>query len=174
MNQAVSIAINFTSGPAKRNVLVLGLGNTLLADDGVGVHVARQLGDDPVTPHWLQPLDGGTLGFRLLGALAKADAVLIVDAAQLGASPGTIRLMDRDELVQHVSCSGRSSAHEAGLADLLTLARLEGFAPKYLALLGIQPQTIDWGEALSPPVAKAVPAARQLAVSTGLGWVTAL
>ena len=174
MNHAIPLPITMSANPAKNRVLVLGLGNTLLTDDGVGVHVARQLGCDPATPNWIQPLDGGTLGFRLLGTLSRADAVLIIDAAQLGAPAGTIRLFDRDELVRHIGRSDRSSAHEAGLADLLTLARLEGFRPKYLALLGIQPQTIDWGETLSPPVAAAALAARQLAVSTGQAWVSAL
>jgi hydrogenase maturation protease len=169
MNDIVAIR----NSAAKHSVLVLGLGNTLLADDGVGVHVARQLAADPARPPWLQPLDGGTLGFRLLDLLRQTDALLIVDAAQLGAAAGTIRLFDRAELDQHVSRSGRISAHEAGLADLLTLAKLAGLAPKYLALLGIQPQTVDWGETLSPPVASAAFAARQLAISTGLGWLSA-
>ncbi len=174
MSQAAVTPIELSHAAVPPVVLVLGLGNTLLADDGVGVHVARQLASDPATPAWLHPLDGGTLGFRLLDALAQADAVLIVDAAQLGASAGTIRIFDREELIAHVSGAERSSAHEAGLADLLTLARLEGFAPRYLALLGIQPQTLDWGEALSPAVAAASVAAATLAVRTCSGWVTAL
>jgi len=151
-------------------VLVLGLGNTLLADDGVGVHVALQLGRDPVTPPWLQPLDGGTLGFRLLDTLAAADAVLLVDAAQFGAAAGTLRLFDRDELDQHISRTGRTSAHEAGLADLLTLAQLAGLAPRFLALLGIQPQTITWRDTLSPAVAQAVQPASRLAARTAQSW----
>ena len=115
-------------------VLVLGLGNTLLADDGVGIHIVRSLGCDPA---------------------------------------GTLRLLDREELARHVARSGRISAHEAGLADLLTLARLEGFAPRHLALLGIQPQTVDWGEALSPRVADAAAIACRLAVQTAMSWMTA-
>lgn len=154
-------------------VLVLGLGNTLLADDGVGIHIVRSLGCDPATPPCLRPVDGGTLGFRLLGQISQADAVLIIDAAQLGAAAGTLRLLDRDELARHVARSGRISAHEAGLADLLTLARLEGFAPRHLALLGIQPQTVDWGEALSPRVADAAAIACRLAVQTAMSWMTA-
>ncbi len=154
-------------------VLVLGLGNTLLADDGVGIHIIRSLAQDPMTPPCLLPVDGGTLGFRLLDQIARAQAVLIIDAAQLGAPAGTVRLLDRQQLALHVQRSGRLSAHEAGLADLLTLARLEGFAPRYLALLGIQPQTIDWGQTLSPQVARAAPLACQLAVQTALAWVAA-
>lgn len=159
--------------PVQSNtVLVLGLGNTLLGDDGVGIHVIRSLALDRRTPPWLRPLDGGTLGFRLLEQISRAEAVLIVDAAQLGAAAGTIHLFDRNELAFHVGRTGRISAHEAGLADLLTLARLEGFEPGHLALIGIQPQTVDWGEALSPLVAAATAAACELAVQTARTWMT--
>jgi hydrogenase maturation protease len=154
-------------------VLVLGLGNTLLADDGVGIHIIRSLARDPMTPPCIRPVDGGTLGFRLLEQISRAEAVLIIDAAQLDAPAGTVRLLDRQQLAVHVRSSGRLSAHEAGLADLLTLARLEGFAPRHLALLAIQPQTIDWGETLSPQVASAATLACQRAVQTVLGWVAA-
>jgi len=117
-----------------RDVLVLGLGNTLLADDGVGVHVVRQLAGDPDTPPCLRTLDGGTLGFRLMDALTRSESVILVDAAQLRAPAGTLRLLDGHALADHVSRGGRMSAHEAGLVDLLTLARLMGWIPTHLAL----------------------------------------
>ena len=152
------------------DVLVLGLGNTLLADDGVGVHVVRRLARDRHKPPGLHAVDGGTLGFRLLDHVTRSDAVLVVDAADFGEPGGTIRLLDQDALAGHISRGGRRSAHEAGLVDLLTLARLELWAPTRLALLGIQPQLIDWGEQLSDPVAHAVPAACRTAVQTVLAW----
>jgi hydrogenase maturation protease len=151
-------------------VTVLGLGNTLLADDGAGIHVIRQLAQDPTTPAWLKPLDGGTLGFRLTSLIAGADQLLIIDAADLGEPAGTIRLLSESEIAAHLRQTKRRSAHEAGLADLLTLAKLEGFAPRHLALLAIQPRTIDWGEAPSEPVAAALPAARALALRTAHNW----
>jgi hydrogenase maturation protease len=153
-----------------REVLVLGLGNTLLADDGVGVHVVRQLTDDATVPTALRPLDGGTMGFRLMARLVAADAVLLVDAAQLDAPAGTIRLIDRQSLFDHVRCGGRMSAHEAGLVDLLTLARLDGWSPTHLALLGIQPHLVDWGEQMSAPVARSLPRACRAAVRTVQAW----
>jgi hydrogenase maturation protease len=82
-------------------------------------------------------------------------------------------MLDRRELAQLVRRSGRISAHEAGLADLLSMVALEGFAPKNLALLAIQPQTIDWGETLSPAVAQAALQACQLALETGRAWISA-
>lgn len=156
-----------------RDVTVLGLGNILLSDDGVGVHVARKLAMNPGAPLGLRALDGGTLGFRLLDALAQSDSVLIVDAALLGEPAGAMRLLERQELEDHVSRNGRMSAHEAGLADLLTLARLEGWVPAHLSLLGIQPQRIDWGETLSDAVAQTVPAACRVAIAKVLSWQAA-
>jgi hydrogenase maturation protease len=96
--------------------------------------------------------------------------VLVVDAAELGEPGGTVRLLDRHALADHVGRGGRMSAHEAGLVDLLTLARLDGWTPARLALLGIQPQLIDWGEQLSEPVARSLPAACRAAVQTVLAW----
>ncbi|MFY9656437.1 MAG: hydrogenase maturation protease [Methylocystis sp.] len=173
MQDGMTMAIQSSPAPVQsdlQNVLVLGLGNTLLCDDGVGVHVARKLARDPNTPAGLRAIDGGTLGFRLMAELTRSDAVLIIDAAQFGASSGTLRLLDQDALREHVQRGGRMSAHEAGLSDMLTMAWLEGWAPVRLALLGIQPQRIDWGEQLSESVAKSVPAACRAIVRTILTW----
>jgi hydrogenase maturation protease len=155
------------------NVLVLGLGNTLLGDDGVGVHVVRRLRSDAATPPWVRLVDGGTMGFRLTRLMGSAGEVLIIDAANLSEAPGTIRLLDAQTLAAHVGRDKKSSAHEAGLADLLTLARLENFAPRHLAVLAIQPLTIDWRETLSEPVEKAVNPACEMIRTTILDWCRA-
>ena len=159
-----------TTDPSDREVLVIGLGNILLGDDGIGVHVIRRLATNPDIPSGLRPLDGGTLGFRLMDAFARSDAILLVDAAELGEPAGTVRLLERDALNRHVRRGGRVSAHEAGLVDLLTLAKLEGHAPSHLALLGVQPERIDWNETLSVPLARALPVACQMAIDTVLQW----
>lgn len=153
---------------------MLGLGNILLADDGVGVHVVRRLACDAGSPPGLRAVDGGTLGFQLMASLTASDAILIIDAAQLGEAAGTIRLLGQRAIDEYVSRGGRVSAHEAGLVDLLTLALLDGWAPAHLALLGIQPQRIDWGEELSEPVAQALPVACQTAIETVLAWQAVL
>jgi hydrogenase maturation protease len=153
-----------------RDVTVLGLGNILLCDDGIGVHVARRLAANPGAPQGLRAVDGGTLGFRLMDLLTRSQSVLIVDAALIGEQAGAMRLLESQELQDHVSRSGRMSAHEAGLADMLTLAALEGWAPKHLALLGVHPQRIDWGETLSEPLAQSVPAACRAVIAQVLSW----
>lgn len=152
------------------DVLVLGLGNTLLGDDGVGVQVVRRLANDPHMPAGISPLDGGTIGFRLADKLMRSDAALFVDAAEFSAPAGTVRLLEKDDLDAFIRRTERRSAHEAGLTDLLTLLRLEGWAPAHLAVLGIQPQHVDWQEQLSDAVARAVPTACRFAVATALRW----
>jgi hydrogenase maturation protease len=162
--------LSSSATPSKHDVLVLGLGNTLLGDDGVGVHVVRRLAGNPDVPPGLRMLDGGTLGFRLLAALTESHAVIVVDAAQLGEPAGCIRLLDQRALADHVNRGGRISAHEAGLVDLLTLAWLDGWAPVRLALLGIQPKFVDWCTQLSEPVERSVPQACQVVMRTVLAW----
>ena len=153
-----------------RDVTVLGLGNVLLSDDGVGVHVARSLAMNPGAPSGLHALDGGTLGFRLTETLSKSVSLLFVDAALFGAPPGAMRLLRERELHEHVCRGGRLSAHEAGLVDLLVMAMAEGWAPAHFALLGVQPERIDWGVELSEPVAQAIPTVCRAVIQTALSW----
>ena len=156
-----------------RNVMVLGLGNILRSDDGVGVHVARRLAMNPGAPSGLCALDGGTLGFRLIDALTRSDSVLFVDAALMGEAPGAMRLLQSRELHEQVCRGGSLSAHEAGLVDVLAMARLKGWEPANLALLGVQPERIDWGDKLSEPVARAVPSVCRRVIETALSWQAA-
>lgn len=143
--------------PAPRGrVVVLGIGNSLLADDGVGVHVIRCLKDAlPGEP--IDWVDAGTLNFTLLHYLEHARALVVVDAAELGEPPGTVRVFQGDEMDRMVASGRRNSVHEAGLADLLAMARLKDWLPHHRALVTVQPQRLDWGEQLSPPVAQALP-----------------
>lgn len=151
-------------------VLVLGLGNPKLADDGIGVHVVRHLARDPEIPAGLKPMDAGAFGFRLLSKLTKAQAVLMVDAAELGAPAGSTRLLEREALALHISRGGRIGAHESGLVGLLTLARSEGYQPKRLALLAVQPQIMEWGEDMSQAVSESLPLVCAQVVRTVLAW----
>jgi hydrogenase maturation protease len=153
-----------------QNILVLGLGNTLLADDGVGVHVVRRLRADAQIPPWLRAVDGGTMGFRLTGLLGDEAGVLIIDAADFAAAPGSMRLLGAENLAAHIATGTRTSAHEAGLVDLLALLRLQDCAPRHLAVLAIQPGRVDWGEVLSAEVANAVGPACALAKTTVSAW----
>jgi len=162
-------AVGTVPVPAPGRVVVLGIGNSLLADDGVGVHAIRCLreavpGDD------IEWLDAGTLNFSLLQYLDNARALIVIDAAELHAPPGTVRVFQGAEMDQAVGAGQHSSVHEAGLADLMTMARFKGCLPEHRALISVQPQRIDWGDELSPPVAAALSSICEQARLLALRW----
>lgn len=145
--------------------LVLGVGNLLLRDEGVGVHVARALADasesqDGGLPPGTQVVDGGTLGLDLLPLLADADGVVLVDAANLHSEPGTVAVLRGDALASGMA--GHLSPHQVGLGDLLAAARLTSSLPAQLALVAIQPQDIGPGVELTPALLAALPRAVDL------------
>ena len=137
-------------------VLVIGIGNSLLADDGVGVRAIRRLQEER-PPADAELVDGGTLNFTLLPYLEDIPALIVIDAAEMGAAPGAIHVFEGAEMDRIVNAGRRNSVHEAGLADLLSMARLLDCLPPRRALVTVQPQRIDWGDALSPPVAEVLP-----------------
>ncbi|WP_158243176.1 hydrogenase maturation protease [Acidimangrovimonas sediminis] len=147
---------------------VIGLGNTLLGDDGVGVRVVGALRD--LGARGLTLVDGGTMGFRLADLVARAGACILVDAADLGAPPGHVAALTPDDLQARFADGHRSSAHEAGLIDLLGLVRLEDRLPRRLMVVAIQPGPIDWGEDLSAAVSAALPRAAQEVMRIAGGW----
>jgi hydrogenase maturation protease len=142
------------------NILVLGIGNTLLSDEGVGIHVVSALLAAPEGPREnVEYLDGGTLSFTLAGPIQDADALIVVDAAQLDAAAGTLQVFLGEDMDRFLNTNQKSSVHEVGLTDLRAIAILAGHWPERRALLGIQPQALDWGEQPTSPVAATIPLA---------------
>ena len=140
------------------STLVLGVGNILMSDDGVGVRLMEQLrGLEPALPG-VEYVDAGTLSYVLLPQIQACEALLVLDAARLGESPGAMRLL-RDEAMDEFLRTARCSVHEVGIRDLLDMARLTGSLPARRAFLGIEPGETGWGEALSAEVEAALPAA---------------
>lgn len=137
-------------------VLVLGLGNLLLADDGAGLELLRQVealhGGDPQ----LEFVDGGTQGLALLGLLEGRRALLVLDAVALKAPPGTVHHL-ADPLQQAADKGG--TAHESSAGSLLAAARLLGELPPAVELLGIEPGELNTRIGLSARVDAALPAA---------------
>lgn len=140
----------------KTKTLVLGIGNTLLTDEGVGVHVLQAL--EPELAHWpgVTLLDGGTLSFTLAGPIEEADALIVVDAANIKNKPGEWSLLKGEEMDAFLMSNRKASVHEVGLTDLRAIAILAGHWPEKRAMLAIQPQTIDWGEQPTAAVAAAI------------------
>ncbi|MGO9930253.1 MAG: HyaD/HybD family hydrogenase maturation endopeptidase [Steroidobacteraceae bacterium] len=143
--------------------VVLGFGNILLGDDGAGVQLVERLLSE-LGPDAAAFIDAGTLSFSLLPYIEATTSMLVIDAAEINAVPGTIALFEGVRMDQFLSSARRRSVHEVGLIDLLDMARLRDCLPPRRALLCLQPGRIDWSERLSAPVAKALPeAARQAA-----------
>jgi hydrogenase maturation protease len=138
---------------AEPRVLVLGVGNVLMGDEGVGVHAVRELDKRSFRPG-VTVLDGGTGGFHLLSHLSEADSVVMIDATLDGRPAGTI-----SEIVpRYASDFPRAlSAHDIGLKDLVESAALIGRLPEIIlitiSVADLQPMQMT----LSPEVAAAVP-----------------
>jgi hydrogenase maturation protease len=153
------------------DLLVIGIGNVLLRDDGAGVRAVEVAGrvqaDRPdAFPPGTQVVDGGTLGLELLPMVEDARAVVMIDAVDLRGSPGDVAVLRGDALqgtlYQHVS------PHQVGVGDLLAAGRLTGRLPDQIALVGIQPGEIQVGLDLSEAVQAAIP--RAAAVAEAVAW----
>ncbi len=141
------------SEPQRFDTAVVGVGNTILSDDGVGVHAARLLEDDPRVPKGVKILDGGTIGLELLPYLSGASRILFLDAVNSGSAPGTLTRMTGGDLL---GMSGGWSAHQLGVADLIAALLLVTTSPQEIVLLGMQPGNTDWGTTLSAKVEAAL------------------
>ncbi len=148
---------NRPSRLADMKTLVLGIGNTLLTDEGVGVHVIQALGPLLAADPDVTLLDGGTLSFTLAGPIGDADALVVVDAANIRTRPGEWRLLKGEAMDGFLLGNRKSSVHEVGLTDLRAIALLAGHWPEKRAMLAIQPDVVDWGESPTAAVAAAIP-----------------
>lgn len=124
-------------------ILVLGLGNTLLTDDGVGIHVVHAIQrSNAATP--LTCIDGGTIGLSLLPEVEAARALILVDAAEIGAAPGAIAVFEGDAMDAQLGGKKRTP-HEVAAFDLIATATMLGSCPRRRALVGVQPASTEWG-----------------------------
>lgn len=157
------------AGRMPSRIVMLGLGNVLLGDDGVGVRLVERLRASPEHAG-VDFVDGGTLSFSLLDRIERAHALLVADAADLGEPPGSVCIFEGEGMDRFLSRSRRRSVHEVGLCDLLDMARLRACLPPRRALLCIQPRQIDWSRSLSEAVAGAVDAAANEARAILRAW----
>lgn len=141
-----------------KKVLVMGIGNTLLQDDGVGIHVTELFNSSRNPDPNISVLDGGTIGLSLLPEIEDVDAVIIVDASELGEKPGTLRIFHNQEIDQQLS-GKRRSVHEVALYDLFSAAAIRGRCPSKRALIAIQPACTDLGLDPTPEVKASIPLA---------------
>ena len=142
----------------ERAILVLGLGNVLLSDDGVGVHVIRALAARHPEHRFRHPVlfrDGGTLGLSLLPEIGASEALVVVDAARFGGEAGEVRRFEGEAMDAQLGVR-RGSAHEIALCDLMGASRLCESLPRNRALVGIEPGCTQWGLEPTPDVASSI------------------
>ena len=136
-------------------LLILGLGNLLCTDDGVGAVAVHRLLRAYQEPEGAVVLDGGTLGLSLLPHLMSADVAILVDAIRTDDPPGTLVRLEGDDVAPAVAA--RLSVHQVGVADLLDSARLLVRYPPRVVLLGLVPASIALGVELTPAVEAQLP-----------------
>lgn len=141
---------------AQGDTLILGVGNPLMGDDGVGVLAVQRLLARPDLPPDVTVMDGGTAGLGLIPLIENYHRVVLVDAVLMGEPPGTVRRFKWHEA--RVAGHERPlSLHQSGLADALALAEALGCLPPEVIVFGVQPQHTDWEQPLSEAVARALP-----------------
>ncbi len=143
-------------------ILVLGIGNLILQDEGLGIQAIQQLQAQFEIPPEIEILDGGTSGMELLTPISDAEQIIILDAVKTGKPAGTIVRLDNEEIPTFFRT--KVSPHQIGLADVLAAATLTDSMPRNLVLFGVEPLEIDLGMELSVPVAEQMPRLIQMIV----------
>lgn len=133
-----------------RKTLVMGIGNLLLRDDGVGVHAVKSLSKRQL-PSWVDILDVGTAFLDALPALATAERVVVIDAVKAGGKPGDIYRL----LLENCESKPLNTLHSFDIFGMLKLA--DNPHPTQVVVVGVEPEKIDWGTELSLQVLKALP-----------------
>jgi hydrogenase maturation protease len=145
-------------------IIIMGIGNWLMSDDGVGVHAARSLAQDP--PAGVPVVDAGTDALSALSFLEAATRVLLIDAVRWGGAPGTIRRFTEGELL---SPPGGNTAHAVHLFGSRHLFRPDAEWPEFL-ILGVEPASMTYGMELTPVVAAVLPQVIQLSREIVTAW----
>jgi hydrogenase maturation protease len=137
-----------------QNIVILGIGNILLSDEGVGVHVANELAKMDLPPD-VTVVEGGTDGFRLLNVITEADRLIVIDAVKGGAEPASIYRFDVGE-VRNCPSGFKTSVHQIGILEVIDMSGLIGKTP-FTTVIGIEPRCLDMAMELSPEVREKVP-----------------
>ena len=135
---------------ARRGTVVLGLGNPLMGDDGLGVLAAQRLHEEWILPPEVEVLDGGTWGMNLLPVIDDTDELLLIDAIDQDMPPGTQIVLERDEIPRAFAL--KVSPHQIDLSEVIALAQLRGTLPDRMTAIGLQPERVELGAPLSPAI----------------------
>jgi hydrogenase maturation protease len=146
-------------GKQRKQILILGVGNLLLSDEGVGVHVARKLMEMDFPPQ-VEVLEGGTDGFGLMHVLLQADRLILVDAVRGGGPPGSIYRFEIEDCPPFPDIF-KTSVHQISILEVINLSGLIGSTPR-TTVIGVEPKYLDMGMELSPLIESKIPRVIQL------------
>jgi hydrogenase maturation protease len=155
-----------------RNILVLGVGNLLNSDEGLGVHAVRRVKDRLAGLDGVAIEDGGTLGLNLLPLVEDASHLLILDAVDAGLSGGSVVELTKDQIP--LMAGFKLSQHQLTFQEVLGLAMVRGKLPEHLHLIGVQPVSLEIGVEMSPVVAEKLAEVEARALRVLAGWGVSL
>ena len=138
----------------KKPILVVGVGNSIMMDDGIGVHVVREL-EKKNLPESVEVFDGGTLGIDLMPFIEGREKLIFIDSVKGGNAAGTLYKFHPDDL--NYESAPKTSVHQIGLIESLQIISLIGKTPGRIIIFGVEPHTIDWGEELTPALNSVMP-----------------
>lgn len=134
------------------NILLLGIGNVLWADEGFGVRVIERLQKGYRFPDCVKVMDGGTQGVYLVEHVQAADVLIVFDAVDYNLPPGTLKRIENDDVPNFLGAK-KMSLHQTGFQEVLAMAQMLGSYPQHLLLIGVQPEELDdYGGSLRPSV----------------------
>jgi hydrogenase maturation protease len=136
------------------DILILGIGNILLKDEGVGVHVVNKLKEMPL-PDNIEVLDGGTAGLDLVDFIAGRKKLVVIDAVNAGGKPGTIYRLTEENL--NIKPKAIMSFHEIDFMDALLMSETMGGKPEEIVVIGVEPKDMSGGVELSPEIEERIP-----------------
>jgi hydrogenase maturation protease len=154
----------------RHDILVLGIGNLLWADEGFGVRCVEALAAEYEFPDSVRLMDGGTQGLYLLPYVEAARRLIVFDAVDYGLAPGTLKLVENEEVPMFLGAK-KMSLHQTGFQEVLACAALHERLPREMLLIGVQPVELeDYGGSLRPEVKARIPVALSLALERLGRW----
>jgi len=136
-------------------IAVIGIGNLLMRDEGVGVHVVQHLQKEYCFKPQIQLVDGGTTGMDLLSYFEENDRIILIDAVNFDQQPGYVDVLENDDILHYLTT--KLSLHQLGIKDLLSYLKMMDTYPEQLVLVGIQPLKIEAGMELSDVIQSKLP-----------------
>lgn len=157
-------------GNTPPQIVVLGIGNVLWADEGFGVRCVEIMQQQYECGPNVQWIDGGTQGLYLIQHVQGADRLMIFDAIDYGLEPGTMQIIENEEVPKYMGAK-KMSLHQTGFQEVLALAQLTGKYPEHVVLIGCQPEELeDYGGSLRDSVKAVIPRALDIGLSYLTAW----